>query len=153
MRVIATSSSADVKRYQDTISGTCSSEKHVDDTNGLASCRERKCSDTITKYQITKILMTVLKNKFIVIYYNFRPSVLWRCWLGGRKGIRPVKNLEWWGTGVVICLERRADLHMAQLMPPPITVSCSMSRRCDFDRDSASSLSAQKLPYVESHKF
>ena len=32
------------------------------------------------------------------------PSVLWRCWLGGRKGIRPVKN-EWWGAGVVICLE------------------------------------------------
>ena len=22
------------------------------------------------------------------------PSVLWRCWLGGRKGIRPVKNLS-----------------------------------------------------------
>ena len=22
----------------------------------------------------------------------FMPSVLWRCWLGGRKGIRPVKN-------------------------------------------------------------
>ena len=22
----------------------------------------------------------------------WRPSVLWRCWLGGRKGIRPVKN-------------------------------------------------------------
>ena len=30
------------------------------------------------------------------------PSVLWRCWLGGRKGIRPVKT-EWWGAGVVIC--------------------------------------------------
>jgi len=26
--------------------------------------------------------------------------------------------------GVVICLERRADLHMAQLMPLPLTVSC-----------------------------
>ena len=26
----------------------------------------------------------------------------------------PVKT-EWWGTGVVICLERGADLHMAQL--------------------------------------
>jgi len=25
------------------------------------------------------------------------PSVLWRCWLGDRKGIRPVKKLEWWG--------------------------------------------------------
>ena len=31
---------------------------------------------------------------------------------------------EWWGTGVVICLERDADLHMAKLMPLPLTVSC-----------------------------
>ena len=51
------------------------------------------------------------------------PSVLWRCWLGGRKGIRPVKT-EWWGAGVVVCLERGADSHMAQLMPLPLTVSC-----------------------------
>jgi len=43
--------------------------------------------------------------------------------MGGRKGIRPVKK-EWWGTGVVICLERGADLHIAQLMPLPLTVSC-----------------------------
>jgi len=42
---------------------------------------------------------------------NNLPSVLWRCWLGGRKGIRPVKT-EWRGAGVVICLERGADLHM-----------------------------------------
>ena len=27
-------------------------------------------------------------------------------------------------TGMVICLERCADLHMAQLMPLPLTVSC-----------------------------
>ena len=31
---------------------------------------------------------------------------------------------EWWGAGVFICLERGADLHMAQLMPLPLTVSC-----------------------------
>ena len=31
-------------------------------------------------------------------------SVLWCCWLGGRKSIRPVKT-EWWGVGVVVCLE------------------------------------------------
>ena len=31
---------------------------------------------------------------------------------------------EWWGAGVVICLERRADWHIAQLMPLPLTVSC-----------------------------
>ena len=30
------------------------------------------------------------------------PSVLWRCWLGGRKGIRPVKNMEgWWRWALV----------------------------------------------------
>ena len=29
-----------------------------------------------------------------------------------------------WGSGVVICLDRCADLHMAQLMPLPPTVSC-----------------------------
>jgi len=28
------------------------------------------------------------------------------------------------GAGVVICLERGADLHAAQLMPLPLTVSC-----------------------------
>jgi len=30
---------------------------------------------------------------------------------------------ERWGAGVVICLERGADLHMAQLMPLPLSVS------------------------------
>jgi len=31
---------------------------------------------------------------------------------------------EWWGADVVICLELGADLHTAQLMPLPLTVSC-----------------------------
>ena len=39
--------------------------------------------------------------------------------LGSRKGIRPVKNWV-----VVICLQRGADLHMAHLMPLPLTVCC-----------------------------
>ena len=33
------------------------------------------------------------------------------------------KKTELCGAGVVICLERGADLHMAQLMPLPLTVS------------------------------
>jgi len=37
--------------------------------------------------------------------------------------VRLVKT-EWWGAGVVICLKRGADLHMAQLIPLPLTVSC-----------------------------
>ena len=31
----------------------------------------------------------------------------------------------WWGAGVVICLEQGADLHIVQLMPLPLTVSCA----------------------------
>ena len=62
---------------------------------------------------------------------SFLPSVLWRCWLGGRKGIRPVKT-ERWGADVVICLEQGADLHMAQLMPLPLTVSFSSKIQIGF---------------------
>jgi len=43
--------------------------------------------------------------------------------LGRRKAIWPVKT-EWWGAGVVVCLEQGADFHMALLMPLPLTVSC-----------------------------
>ena len=64
-----------------------------------------------------------LLNWRLTVPADFLPSVLWRCWLGGRKGILPVKT-EWWGAGMVICLERGADFHMAQLMPLPLTVSC-----------------------------
>jgi len=42
------------------------------------------------------------------------------------------KKLEWWGAGIVICLERGADLHMAQLMPLPLTVSCSSKIQIGF---------------------
>jgi len=53
----------------------------------------------------------------ISIEYTFLPTALWHCWLGIRKSIWSVK-IEWWGVGVVICLEQGADcLHMVQLMP------------------------------------
>ena len=44
-------------------------------------------------------------------------------WAAGRASSL-YKNFEWCSTGMVICLERDADLHMAQLMPLPLTVSC-----------------------------
>jgi len=53
----------------------------------------------------------------------FVPSVLWCCWLTGRKGIQPVKNWVvgcWHG-----CLGWGADLHIAKQMPLPLTISCS----------------------------
>ena len=73
-------------------------------------------------------------RQMISIYVGYplkQYLVLWHCWLCGRKGIRPVKT-EWWGAGVVICLERGADLHTAQLMPLPLTVSCFSKIQISF---------------------
>ena len=44
--------------------------------------------------------------------------------VGRQEGHPACKKTEWWGAGMVICLQRGADLHMAQLMPLPLTVSC-----------------------------
>ena len=52
--------------------------------------------------------------------------------VGWQEGHQACKKNEWWGTGMVICLERDADLHMAQLMPLPLTVSCSSKIQIGF---------------------
>ena len=44
--------------------------------------------------------------------------------VGRQEGHPACKKTEWWGVGMVICLERRADLHMSQLMPLPLADSC-----------------------------
>jgi len=44
--------------------------------------------------------------------------------VGQQEGHQACKKTEWWGAGMVICLERGADLHTAQLMPLPLAVSC-----------------------------
>jgi len=44
--------------------------------------------------------------------------------VGQQEGHPACKKTEWWGAGVVVCLQQGADLHMAQLMPLSLTVSC-----------------------------
>jgi len=44
--------------------------------------------------------------------------------VGRQEGHPACKKTERWGVGTVICLELGADLHMAQLMPLPLSVSC-----------------------------
>jgi len=44
--------------------------------------------------------------------------------VGWQEGHPACKKTEWWGAGMVICMDRGADLHTAQLMPLPLTVSC-----------------------------
>ena len=52
--------------------------------------------------------------------------------LVGRQEGHPASKNEWSGAGMVICLERGADLHMAQLMPLPLTVSCFSKMQISF---------------------
>jgi len=68
----------------------------------------------------TQLLYNVpLTINDIPLVRNFG-TVLWHCCLGSRKIIRPVKT-EWWGTGMVICLEWSVNgLYMVQLMPLPL---------------------------------
>ena len=50
------------------------------------------------------------------------------------EGHPACKKTEWWGAGVVICLERGADLDTAQLMPLPLTVTCFSKIQIGFYR-------------------
>jgi len=52
--------------------------------------------------------------------------------VGWQEGHPACKKTEWWGAGVVICLEWGADLHRAQLMPLPLTISCFSNIQIGF---------------------
>jgi len=69
----------------------------ADHSTGATMLETIKCGlitdQTNSSYRLTMVVVS---------------SVLWHCWLGVRKSIRPV-NIEWWGVSVVICLERGAD--------------------------------------------
>ena len=63
-------------------------------------------------------------ERFLLVYLHCFavPSVFWRCWLGGRKGVRPVKN---W---VVRCW--RGYLSGARCISWAI---CKSVRRCELE--------------------
>jgi len=52
--------------------------------------------------------------------------------IGRQEGHPACKKTEQWGAGEVICLERGADLHMAQRIPLPLTVSCFSKIKIGF---------------------
>jgi len=63
----------------------------------------------------------------IFLFYILLISGVLQCfdavgWAAGRAS--GLYKTERWGAGVVICLQRGADLHMAQLMPLQLTVCC-----------------------------
>ena len=84
----------------------------------------------------SRIDIHVLSNVncvFISVYcFSFFLSFSALTLLVGRQEGHPACKNEWWGAGMVICLERDADLHMAQLMPLPLTVSCFSKTQTGF---------------------
>ena len=72
------------------------------------------------------IFMWIFCSLLCQFFFAFSALTL----LVGRQEEYPAcKKLESWGTGVVICLERDADLHIAQLMPLPLTALASVKSR------------------------
>jgi len=69
------------------------------------------------------------KINYTAKVYIYLPSVLFAfsaltLLVGRQEGHPACKKTEWWGAGVVVCLDQGADLHTAQLMSLPLTVSC-----------------------------
>ena len=59
---------------------------------------------------------------------HYVSSVLCHGWQEGY----PACKTEQWGAGMVVCLERGADLHMAQQILLPLTVSYSSKIQIGF---------------------
>jgi len=57
----------------------------------VAVCLCVWCTLVVFNFWVVLCLWSLLAVTSVLM-----PSVLWRCWLDGRKGIRPVKKLEWW---------------------------------------------------------
>ena len=80
-------------------------------------------SATLSAYIVAKHTLVSTDSFFWwLLHLNTVPSVVWRGWSAGRAS--GLWKTDWWGAGMAICLERNADLHMAQLMPLPLSVSC-----------------------------
>ena len=73
------------------------------------------------------IRLSVSCPQLKTVHFSVLVTIFLQCfdavgWAAGRAS--GLYRTEWWGVGVAICLEQGADLHVAQLMPLPLTVSC-----------------------------
>jgi len=67
------------------------------------------------------MFVSVMLLKYTLLLSYFSALMLL---FGRQEGHPACKKTEWWVAGMIICLERGADSHMAQLMLLPLTVSC-----------------------------
>jgi len=111
---------------------------HLDPSNPLATIHQRHRQDRLTgqtdRQRSDSIGRTVLQtvaqkwDRFLIGH--------WCCSIGL---LHPLcthlackKMTAWWGAGTCICLGLGADLHIAQLMPLPPTVSCFSKTEIGF---------------------
>ena len=80
--------------------------------------------ELLSGHPIVSLNLNVTVVSFYVQFVNVTFAFSALTLLVGRQEGHLACKTECWGVGVVICLERGADLHMAQLMPLPLTVSC-----------------------------
>ena len=73
-----------------------------------------------------------LSGVVFVLFLHFCAFSALTLLVGRQEGHPASKKQSGGTTGMVICLERGADLHMAQLMPLPLTVSCSSKIQISF---------------------
>ena len=91
-------------------------------TSQLWDSKSTSCQAKCIRYNAEHIRLLSRRffSPFLFCFHTFSALMLL---VGGRKGIRPVKKsggvLSWLSSG------RGADLHMAQLIPLPLTISCS----------------------------
>jgi len=74
------------------------------------------CAGTYMKYENSAKLDTITFSALTLL-------------VGRQEGHPACKKTERWGVGMVICLERGADLHMAQLIPLPSLSLASVKSR------------------------
>jgi len=92
---------------------------------------ERRRATLRRKYRL-KVLDLILLDFPTVCFFPFDPYSALMLLVGRQEGHPACKKTECSVAGVVICLELGADLHMAQLMPLPLTVSCSSKIQIGF---------------------
>ena len=79
----------------------------------------------LQQHRVTKTRKTSLCSDIYICWQCDTAFSALTLLVGRQEGHPACKKIERWDTGVVICLKRGADLHMTQLMPLPLTVSCS----------------------------
>jgi len=84
------------------------------------------CTGTTTAHINWTVLSQTL-SVFVIVILHYRAFSVLTLLVRRQEGHLACKNwvVDWWGGGMVVCLGWGADLHIAQLIPLPLTISCS----------------------------